>query len=174
MLRKIMRKIQYGLYAPNEIARIKGVKFGKNPKFATTNFGTEPYLIEVGDNFETSKNVEFITHDGSLGVLRNIYDDFKDADYMDKIIIGDNVFIGLGAILLPGTRIGNNVIVGAGSVVKGELLSNSVYAGVPAKRIGTLDEYKSKMEGKVIPTFLMKPDKKELYIKQLFKIGDKD
>lgn len=51
------------------------------------------------------------------------------------IIIGNNVFIGANCIILPGTIIHENVIIGAGSVVKGEIDENSIYAGLPAKKL---------------------------------------
>jgi galactoside O-acetyltransferase len=67
------------------------------------------------------------------------------------ITIGDNVFIGANCVILPGTRIGNNVVVGAGSVVKGELLDDCMYAGAPCRIVrrgwytgsSVADEYES-------------------------------
>ena len=52
-----------------------------------------------------------------------------------KVKIGSNVWIGAGAIILPGVTIGNNVICAAGSVVTKNLADNFIYAGVPAKPI---------------------------------------
>lgn len=147
ILKKIVnfiKAIYYRLLSPNKVAEIVGVNFGKNCIFRTKNFGSEPYLIKTGNNVATSSNVTFITHDGSLHVLRNLYDEYQKADLFKPIVIGDNVFIGLGATILPGTLIGNNVIVGANSIVKGELKSNSVYAGVPAQYICSIEEYKNK------------------------------
>ncbi len=164
--------LYFKLISANKVAKIRGVKYGTNPKFATKNFGSEPYLIEVGDNFETSSSVSFITHDGGLGVLRNLYSEFNDIDMFDKIIVGDNVFIGMNVTILYGTKMGNNIIVGAGSVVKGELKSNSVYAGVPAKYICSIDEYKNKNKEKFMHTFLMDPPKKEQTIKTKFKVDE--
>ena len=56
----------------------------------------------------------------------------------------DNVFIGSHSVILYGTRIGPNVIIGSGSVVTKDCEPNSVYAGVPARRIGSFDEYMEK------------------------------
>lgn len=58
--------------------------------------------------------------------------------------ICNNVFIGEGAIVLRNVTIGNNVIVGAGSVVSKDVPENSVVAGIPAKRIMSLDEFYDK------------------------------
>jgi acetyltransferase-like isoleucine patch superfamily enzyme len=51
------------------------------------------------------------------------------------VIIGNNVWVGNGSIILKGTVIHDNAIVSAGSVVKGKLISNGIYAGNPAKLI---------------------------------------
>ena len=59
----------------------------------------------------------------------------------NKIRIGNNVFIGANVTILPGTTIGNNCIIGAGSVVKGICEDNYVYAGNPARKIISIDEY---------------------------------
>ena len=56
----------------------------------------------------------------------------------------DNVFIGSGTRILSNIRIGSNVIVGAGSLVNKDIPDNSVYAGVPARRICSFDEYVEK------------------------------
>lgn len=56
-----------------------------------------------------------------------------------EIYIGDNVFIGGRAIILKGVSIGENSIVGAGSVVSSNIESNSIYAGNPAKFIRKID-----------------------------------
>lgn len=51
-------------------------------------------------------------------------------------MVGENSFIGAGAIVLPGTTIGKNCIIGAGAVIKGTVEDYSIMAGNPAKRIG--------------------------------------
>ena len=58
----------------------------------------------------------------------------------------DNVFIGAGTRILGGVRIGNNVIVGAASLVNKDIPDNSVVAGVPAKVIGTFSDFVSKRQ----------------------------
>lgn len=58
--------------------------------------------------------------------------------------IGNNVFIGNGAIILMNTRIGNNTIVAAGSVVSGIFPDNVVIAGIPGRVVSTLDDYYKK------------------------------
>lgn len=54
------------------------------------------------------------------------------------VIIGRNVWIGANSCLLAGSRVGDNSIVGAGSVVTGEIPANEIWAGVPARKIKDL------------------------------------
>lgn len=49
--------------------------------------------------------------------------------------IGDNVWVAANCVLLPGTRIGSNSVIGAGSVVSGEVPANEIWAGVPARKV---------------------------------------
>ena len=60
------------------------------------------------------------------------------------MIIGNNVWIGSGANILPGVSIGDNSIIGAGSVVIKDIPANSVAVGIPAKVIKNLDDKKLK------------------------------
>lgn len=64
----------------------------------------------------------------------------KDYTRRKPIEIGDDCFIGANSIILKGTKLGNNVIVGAGSVVHGTWPDNCVIAGNPAKLVKRLDE----------------------------------
>ena len=63
-----------------------------------------------------------------------------------EIKIGNNVFIGVNAIILPGVTIGDNSINAAGSVVTKSCKGNTIFAGNPARPIGDIDEsYKKKI-----------------------------
>lgn len=163
-LKFFYQKIYYRLISKNKLAKILGVKFGKNCHFMTRNWGSEPYLIEIGDHVSTSSGVKFITHDGSVRVLRQIYPELKNIDLINRICIANNVFIGIDSIILPGTIVESNVIIGACSVVKGRLKSNSVYVGIPAKRICSIEEYKEKNEEKFIETKHMNPIQKKEFL----------
>ena len=73
---------------------------------------------------------------------------------LDKSIndIGDNCFIGVGSILLPGVTLADNCIVGAGSVVTKSFEKGSVIAGVPAKRMCSVEELYEKNKNNIIDT----------------------
>ena len=63
------------------------------------------------------------------------------SEFVGCIEVMDNVFIGCNATILPNVRIGKNCIIGASSAVTKDLEPNGVYAGTPAKRIGSFDDY---------------------------------
>lgn len=119
-------------------ARKQGVRVGEGCRFFSTNFSTEPYLIEIGHHVTITDGVQFITHDGGVWVFR---EKFPKINLFGKIKVGNNVFIGLNSIILPNTEIGDNTIIAAGSVVKGKYEGNIIIGGVPAKKIGTIDGY---------------------------------
>ena len=164
---KYYKLIRNKLINANKVAKLSGVTFGKNCKFLTKKFGSEPHLITIGDNFYTSSNVQFLTHDGSVNVIRNMYKEYKNIDIFSPIVIGNNVFLGYGVIVLPGAIIGDNVIVGAGTIVRGKLKNNSVYAGVPSKYICSIDTYLKKHKKSFINTKHLSKQEKEIVIKKI-------
>lgn len=99
---------------------------------------TDPGYVRLGNNVRLSGCVLF-GHDGSVNMLKRAYG--CGLDRVGKIDIRDNVFVGHGAIVLPGVTIGPNAIVAAGAVVSRDVPPNSIVAGVPARRVGDLDEY---------------------------------
>lgn len=105
------------------------------------NFGSEPYLITIGDNTTISFDCAFVTHDAATRVIRHLPGYNKETVIYGPINVGKNCFIGCRSVILPNVNIGDNCIIGAGSVVNKDIPSNSVAAGVPCKVICTLDEY---------------------------------
>ena len=118
-----------------------GVKMGSKVRILHyPRWGSEPFLIEIGDNVTITRGVCFVNHDGGVALFRNKY---PGLNVFGKIIIGNNVFIGINSIILPGVTIGNNVVIGAGSIVNKDIPDNSVVAGVPAKFIKELSQYEN-------------------------------
>ena len=60
---------------------------------------------------------------------------YRESLVMKKIVIEDNVWLGAGAIVLPGVRIGQNAVIGSGAVVTRDVPESDIVAGVPAKSI---------------------------------------
>lgn len=145
-----------------------GVKIGKNCIIdKTAEFGTEPYLISMGDNVRITKGVRFITHDGSLWVPRNLGLVDKKADFFGKIVIGNNVNIGWDAIIMPGVQIGDNCIIAAGAIVTKNIPGNSVAVGMPAKVLESVQEYADKKRNSCVLTKNMTSKEKKAYLEQI-------
>lgn len=129
-----------------QIARELGVRIGDdclilaNPYQA---FAMEPYLIKLGDHVEITTGCRFITHDGGVWCLRKI-EGLNKIDKFGKITVGNNVFIGLQSLIMPGVSIGDNCIIGAGSIVTKSIPSGEVWAGVPARYICSIEQYHEK------------------------------
>ena len=156
-----------------QILKNKGLKIGKNCDLISPgpNFGSEPYLIEIGNNTTVSFDVAFVTHDAGTRVLRNLADNDKEKQTViyGKIVVGNNCFIGCRTTILPGVTIGDNTIIGAGSVVNRDIPSNSVAAGVPCKVICTLDEYKEKHKDDFLYMVNLPYEEKKRFLLDLFK-----
>ncbi|WP_404339927.1 acyltransferase [Pseudoalteromonas mariniglutinosa] len=136
---KAMCKIHAALFGQVSLLRKLGGKVGHGCRFiGKIEFGSEPYLIKIGNNVSITSSY-FVNHDGGVWVFR---DEYPSIDVVKPINIGDNVFIGSHCIIMPGVTIGSNVVIGAGSVVTKSLDSDAVYAGVPAKKIKSLADYK--------------------------------
>ena len=118
---------------------------GKGCRFVgTQNYGSEPYLISIGDNTTVSFDVAFVTHDAATRVIRNLPDGDPETVIYGPIKIGKNCFIGCRSVILPNVMIGDNTIIGAGSIVNRSIPENCVAAGNPCKVICSLDEYREK------------------------------
>ena len=91
--------------------------------------------INIGDNCLIAANCQIFDGNGHETSLDDPTKRLKITGISKPILIGNNCWIGTSVIILPGTKIGNNCIVAAGSVVKGEFKDNSLIAGNPAKFI---------------------------------------
>lgn len=109
------------------------------------NFGTEPHLISFGDNVHIASNVTFVNHDITSMMFRYMDKEHKYTMRQGQINIGSNVFIGSNSTVLYDVNIGDNVIIGAGSLVNKDMPSGTVAAGVPAKVIGSFEDYRTRL-----------------------------
>lgn len=73
--------------------------------------GMEQYLIKIGSHVRLNSDVSLVTHDGGMCVLRELYPEMKEVDLFWKIKIGNNVHIGINAMIMPNVHVGNNCIV---------------------------------------------------------------
>lgn len=122
----------------------RGLKVGKGVIFIEVpQFGSEPYLIEIGDNTKITAGCVFINHDGGLYTVRSMQK-YIDVRNFGRIRIGKNCFVGNNCIFLPGAQMNDNCILGAGSILNSTMPENTVYAGVPAKFICNIQDYGDK------------------------------
>ncbi len=106
------------------------------------NVSDTPY-IKMGNNVRLS-NCSIFGHDGSVNMLNRAFG--RKFDKVAKVEFKDNVFIGHGAIILPGVTIGPNAIVAAGAVVSRDVPEDTIVAGSPAKPVSTVSKYVEKMD----------------------------
>jgi len=104
---------------------------------------SDPAYVRIGNNVRMSGCTLF-GHDGSVNMLNSAFG--LTLDRVGKIDIGDNVFIGHNATIMPDVIIGSNVVIAAGSMVVGDVEPNSVYCGVPAKRIGAIGDLVDRLQ----------------------------
>ena len=147
-LKKIIYKIRGEV--PTEVLINLGMKVGKN--FRRNEHciidNSHCWLITIGDDVVLAPRVHILAHDASMW---NALGYTKIA----KTTIGNNVFVGAGSVILPGVTIGDNVVIGAGSVVSKDIESNTVVAGNPAKPITTYNDFieKHKQQLESLPSF---------------------
>ena len=148
--------------------RRQGVLIGNHTRLncSVNAFGNEPYLIKIGESCLFASDVHFFSHDGGVKVLSDLnYFDGERMDIMAPITVGNNVYIGTGAYILPGVTIGDNCVIGAAAVVSKDIPDNSVAVGVPARVIRTIDEYyqNAVVKGYLHPTARMSTSQKKEY-----------
>ena len=124
-----------------KVCKKEGVELGKNVVLRNgIDFGSEPFLIKIGENSRISSSVSFITHSGGQHIIRTVKG-YEDVRIFGRIKIGKNTFVGAHSIITHNVQIGNNCIIATGSVVNSSVPDNSVFGGIPAKLICSVEEY---------------------------------
>ncbi|MCQ5140773.1 acyltransferase [Enterocloster bolteae] len=142
-MRKLLRKLIYRIRGEYTIEQLKklGLEIGENFDFQL-GFELDPshcWLISIGDNVTFGPHVQILAHDASTCKVNGYAK-------IGKVRIGNNVFIGAGSIILPNVIIGDNSVIGAGSVVTHSVSENTVVAGNPARVISTIQKFTEKNE----------------------------
>ena len=135
IIKQIMRKIIYGHNA-DSTSYIKWLrKLGMQIGDRTTIYAprktsidiTRPWMISIGNDVQITEGVTILTHGYDWSVLKRKYGDILGSS--GKVVIDDNVFIGMQSTILKGVHIGSNVIIGANSLVTHDIPDNSVVGG---------------------------------------------
>ncbi|MGU3808497.1 acyltransferase [Vibrio diabolicus] len=147
-LRKIIQKtielFILTIFGKERLAKFLGVTIGKKCRIYIREWGSEPFLIHIGNNVTVTSGVTFLTHDGSTCLVFN-ESGFRYQKY-GSIYVGNNVFIGVNTIIMPGVIIGDNVVIGAGSIVTNNIPDNVVAIGTPAKVVSSFLSYCHKIQ----------------------------
>jgi acetyltransferase-like isoleucine patch superfamily enzyme len=146
-----------------EKLRQTGVRIGNDCVIFTTEFSLEPYLVEIGNHVAISGGTIFLTHDGSVWLLRTRR---ANAQHFGKITVGDDTYIGQNCIILPGTQIGAHCIIGAGAVVRGTVGDNSVIVGNPATVVGRTSLFLEMLDNSrdTLDTWAMSPAERKAFL----------
>jgi acetyltransferase-like isoleucine patch superfamily enzyme len=166
-LRKVSR-LYRAKRDPVGFARSLGVHVGERCRFIQTSdetFGSEPFLIRIGDHVTITAGVQFVTHDGGVWVFRERE---PAIDVVAPIVVGNNVFIGLNAIILAGVTIGDDCVIGAGAVVARDIPAGTVAAGVPAKPLKTVEAYRESLAGRATDIRSLAPGDKRRVLEERF------
>lgn len=151
---KILKIIKYGPKGDSKtylkFLSKKGIIIGRNVNLyspQTIRIDTTcPFLISIGDNVHITAGVTILNHGYDWIVASKKYGNVFGN--IGRVKIGNNVFIGNNAIILKGANIGDDVIIGAGALVCGDCSKSGVYAGVPARYIMSIEEYRNRRTAK--------------------------
>ena len=134
--------------------RRQGMRIGPHAALLARvqDFGTEPWLIEIGARVSVASGAVFVTHDGASRVFRErIEGGSAFGNAFAPIRVKDDSMIGLRAILMPGVTVGPRSIVGAGSLVTRDVPPDTVVGGSPARVLCTIEQYERQYRDRMIP-----------------------
>ncbi|MEN6414599.1 MAG: acyltransferase [Veillonellales bacterium] len=116
-----------------------GMRIGKNfnRQYGVILDPSHCWLISIGDNVTIAPRVHILAHDASTYL-------YLGYTKIGRVNIGNNVFIGAESVVLPNVTIGDNVVIGANSTVTKDIPPNTVYAGNPAQYVSSIEEFINK------------------------------
>lgn len=153
---------------PIKCSRFMGVTIGNNCRIygnSPNMWGTEPFLITIGNNVFITDGCKFINHDGGTLILRK---ETPDLELTAPITIGNDVYLGIETIIMPGVSINDRVIVGARSIVTKNVERNSIMVGIPARKIKSVDKYHEEIKLRSLKIGNLDSDSKERELKRIF------
>ncbi|WP_410877811.1 acyltransferase [Myroides sp. DW712] len=164
MIKKIFEVYRRTFWSCEKYARYIGVEIGENCMISTKNFSSEPYLIKIGSNCRIARGVSFFTHGGIWAQRQRIK---EDLDFFGKIEIGDYSYVGQDSKIMAGITIGDNVIIGAGTIVTKSVPDGKVCVGNPGKIVGDTFEFVERIKLASLPTKKMNYNEKKEFLLSL-------
>ncbi len=137
LMKRIIDRFKTSRMSLEEQAKYYGVIMGYDNYIASRFWSSEPYLITIGNHCALTYGSKIHTHGGAHAVYHKI----TDFDAFGKVTLGDYVYVGCYAQIMPGVTIGSHVLIAAGSIVTKSIPSDVVVAGNPARIICSLDDY---------------------------------
>lgn len=134
------RLIPWPAHFTSRIINPKNIKLGTRsfPGWSQGCYIQAKNGILIGDNLRMGPNVGLISANHSL-------DDYDRWEASKPITIGNNVWIGMNSIVMPGITIGDNVVIGANSTVTKDIPPNTICAGNPCKVLSQKPAYKGRV-----------------------------
>ena len=133
MLKRLVKRIA-GMNSRLPVNLYEGLNIGRGTCCAVECLDSvAPQLITIGENCIVAPKAMILAHDASLFIHTGKY-------RVEPVRIGNRVFIGYGAIVMPGVTIGDGAVIGAGAVVTRDIPADTVAAGVPARILGPVSD----------------------------------
>jgi maltose O-acetyltransferase len=123
------------LYPNCYIIMPQKMEIGDNSSIAPYTTIYASYGVKIGKNCLISSNCGISSYNHIQDSDNRPRDKEKDIHFSKPVIIGDNVWIGMNSCVLPGVKIGDNSIIGSGSVVTKDVPANEIWFGNPAKTV---------------------------------------
>lgn len=133
LVARIVALIQDRPLLPQGISVGRNVHLGKGVKFDYSH----GHHILIEDDVTVVDGTRILCHDAA-SVRRT------GLGWIAPVVLRHGAFVGADALIMPGVTIGENAVVGAGSVVTNDVPAGTVVAGVPARPIGTTDQLDAK------------------------------
>lgn len=128
------------------VALGEGIRWG-DPRTIDIDL-TRPSLVEIGALSTISSGTTILTHDFVTNVFLNLHGELVNSS--GRVSIGRNVYLARHCTILKGVSIGDNCIIGYGSLLTRDIPAGSVVAGNPAKVVGSVDEYYAKRQARCV------------------------
>ena len=143
-IRKKLREVGEGTAIPSRVyfANLQNISLGNDVSIASGVWleASTNGCISIGNRCAIASGARFITTTHDCDVLP-----ISSVGVNESIIVGDDVWIGTAALILPGVHVNDGAVVAAGAVVTKDVPANSVVGGVPAKEIRLLNSREERL-----------------------------